>query len=538
MVARQPDLEFSDRSDENGFINFFRSLPPLPDATVIRIFSRGGYYSVHGQDAIYVAQNVYRTLTVLKYFGNPDPERGLASCTFTEAVFRSFLRDALFNLGLKIEIYSSAGKNNWQCNKRASPGNIQDVEDLLSSSGDSSPVVIAVRVASKAEQKIVGVCFADASARELGVSEFADNELFSNLESLVIQLGVKEILLQQDEAMKDYDLKKVRGIADRCGIVVTDRRASDFNARDIEQDLSRLLEDELSMSMLPQTSLKVAMSAAACLLNYLSLMSDSTNFGQYKLYQHDLSQYMKLDSAAVRALNLMPGPRDGAKNMSLYGLLNNCKSAAGSRLLAQWLKQPLMDLSEIEKRHNLVNTLVNDIQMRQALQEEHLRAIPDFHKIAKKFQRGSAGLEEVVRVYQTVIRLPDMLSTLKNVEDETKAGLIEETYISPISEHNEGLQKLVELVETTIDLDALQAHKFIIKPEFDDSLKTTNEKIVELEEKVNQMHLDAADDLGLEVEKKLKLEKHQVYNWVFRVTRNVSFFFSFECFLSVQWLII
>lgn len=35
------------------------------------------------------------------------------------------------------------------------------------------------------------------------------------------------------------------------------------------------------------------------------------------------------------------------KNMSLYGLLNRCKTAQGMRLLNRWLKQPLVNLHEI-----------------------------------------------------------------------------------------------------------------------------------------------------------------------------------------------
>jgi hypothetical protein len=98
-------------------------------------------------------------------------------------------------------------------------------------------------------------------------------------------------------------------------------------------------------------------------------MSDGSNFGQYTLYQHNLSAYMRLDASALRALNLMPGPNDGAnKSMSLFGLLNKCKTALGTRLLAQWLKQPLLDLPAIEQRQILVEAFVLDTEVRQTLQ--------------------------------------------------------------------------------------------------------------------------------------------------------------------------
>ena len=97
--------------------------------------------------------------------------------------------------------------------------------------------------------------------------------------------------------------------------------------------------------------LKQAMSALNALLIYLSLPSDPSLIGQLRLYRHDLSQYMKLDASAVKALNLVPGPNElgGNKNMSLYGLLNRCKTAQGKRLLERWLKQPLVNLHEICK---------------------------------------------------------------------------------------------------------------------------------------------------------------------------------------------
>lgn len=96
--------------------------------------------------------------------------------------------------------------------------------------------------------------------------------------------------------------------------------------------------------------MKDAMSSCACVIKYLELLQDEENFSKYTLKHHDLSQYMRLDGPALSALNLMPTAQDGpTKTTSLYGLLNKCQTAQGSRLFAQWLKQPLLSLNDISK---------------------------------------------------------------------------------------------------------------------------------------------------------------------------------------------
>ncbi len=91
------------------------------------------------------------------------------------------------------------------------------------------------------------------------------------------------------------------------------------------------------------------MGATAALIMYLSPTRDDANHGQYALVQHDLSQYMRLDASALRVLNLMPNTQEigQSKNLTLFGILNRCKTAQGVRLLGQWLKQPLVNLHQI-----------------------------------------------------------------------------------------------------------------------------------------------------------------------------------------------
>ncbi len=464
------------------------------------------------------SEQVYKTTSVLRQLGKADT--GLPSVTMTITVYRNFLREALFKLGKRVEVWEGAGRMQFKLKKQASPGNLQDVEDELGGQVESAPIILAVKVSAKAsEARNVGVCFADASVRELGVSEFLDNDLYSNLESLLIQLGVKECLVQADNKKGDPELNKIRAIAENCGIAVSERTLADFGTKDIEQDLTRLLRGELAAGILPQTDLKLAMGSAAALIKYLGVLSDPSNFGQYQLYQHDLSQYMKLDASALKALNLMPGPRDGSKNMSLYGLLDHCRTPVGKRLLAQWLKQPLMSLGEIERRQQLVEAFMVDTELRQAMQDPHLRGVPDLYRLAKRFQRKQANLEDVVRSYQMTIRIPGFISTLEGLMDEQYKDPLDAEYTSKLIEYSNSLDKLQEMVETTVDIDALDNHEYKIKPEFDESLRILARRLEKLEKDMQTELRKVSDDLNQEIDKKLFLENHRVHGHVFRLTR-------------------
>lgn len=462
---------------------------------------------------------VYKTTSVLRQLGKND-STGLPSVTMTPTVYKSFLREALFRLGKRIQVWTSQGRNTWVISKNASPGNLQDVEDEIGGQYDAAPMIIAIKTSAKeSEARTVGVCFADASAQELGVSEFLDNDLYSNLESLLIQLGVKECLIIMDKTDKNLEMKKLIALIDKCGISYSERPASEFGTRDIEQDLSRLLKDENFAGSIAQTDLKLAMGSASALIKYLGILLDPSNFGQYRLYQHDLCQYMKLDASALKALNLMPGPKDGAKTMSLYGLLNHCKTPGGNRLLSQWLKQPLMEKGEIETRQQLVEAFFEDSELRQSIQEEHLRSIPDLYRLARKFQKKIANLEDVVRTWQVVTALPGFINALENVIDEQYKDHLDTTYTAKLKEYLQSLEKLQEMVEVTVDLDAAQNHEYVIKPEFDEQLQTIRRKMDKTRFEMDREHKTAGKDLNQDTEKKLFLENHKTHGWCLRLTR-------------------
>ncbi|KAG8994263.1 MutS-like protein [Tulasnella sp. JGI-2019a] len=516
-----------DSATDVGFCEFFAKLPKKGSDT-IRLFDRGDWYSVHGEDAQYVAMQVYRTNSVIKQLGKKDSL--LPSVTMSQAVAKTFLRDALTVKQLRIEIWTSEGgkKSKFTMARQASPGNLQDVEDLLFLNTDilSPPIVMALKLSTRGNERSVGIAFADASIRQLGVSEFVDNDLFSNTESLVIQLGVKECVLQADEKQKDLDLTKLKEVIERCGAVITERKAGEFVPKHVEQDLNRLLKENTSSAALPEYDLKIAMAAISALIAYLGLMTEDTNFGQYTLHHHDLSQYMKLDASALRALNLMPNPQQdhGAKNMSLFGLLNRCKTAQGVRLLGGWLKQPLVNLHQIKIRQDLVEVFVDDSNSRRNLQDDYLKSMPDMRRICKRFQKSVASLEDVVRIYQAVIKLEGLKTSLQSIDyhidKDGHEDLVKREYLDKLDDCIASLEKYTAMVEQTLDLDQLNHHMFVLKPDYDPRLQELADSLGEIRDGLDEEHRGAGTDLGLELDKKLHLENNTVHGYCFRVTKN------------------
>jgi DNA mismatch repair protein MSH2 len=60
--------------------------------------------------------------------------------------------------------------------------------------------------------QVVGVGFAESTERRLSVCEFPDDQHFSNLEALVVQLSPKEVLLPtaSESALDIAEVKRVR----------------------------------------------------------------------------------------------------------------------------------------------------------------------------------------------------------------------------------------------------------------------------------------------------------------------------------------
>jgi len=120
---------------------------------------------------------------------------------------------------------------------------------------------------------------------------------------------------------------------------------------------------------------------------------------QFKLNQLEHSRYVKLDSAAIKALNIEPhidtiSNLHGNSVASVLTLLDKCRTAQGHRLIAQWVRQPLRDLFLIKERHDIVELLVKNNELRSTLSDDYLKRIPDLQQLAKKLARKKSALQD------------------------------------------------------------------------------------------------------------------------------------------------
>ncbi|OAD54587.1 DNA mismatch repair protein Msh2 [Eufriesea mexicana] len=460
--------------------------------TTIRFFNRSDYYTLHGNDALFAAQEVFKTTSVCKMIG-ADPYK-TEGVILNKNHFESFIRDLLLVKQYRIEVYvnqGSAKNQNWVLEYKASPGNLTQFEDILFGNNDVavSVRVIAVKLGMEGKSRIIGLSCVDTTATLFSVCEFQDNESFSNLESLIVTLAPKECLLIQGEG--SYEFQTLKQLMERNNVMITTRKKNEFSSESVVQDLNTLIK----------------------------FKKDEGNLNQYSIDQIKQSRYLKLDSAAIKALNIEPrldtsSILNGNASSSILTLLDKCRTPQGHRLLAQWVRQPLKDLSLIKERHDIVEALVNSNEVRSNLSEDHLRRIPDLQVLAKKLARKKATLQDCFKIYICISHLPTLLEQFSNVN----VVAIKTMFTDPLSDLIKDMDKYQQMVEQTIDLDSAGKGDFLVRAEFDDGLKELKNTMDEMERKLQAQLGKVADDLSIEAGKILKLESNQQFGYYFRVT--------------------
>jgi DNA mismatch repair protein MSH2 len=88
-------------------------------------------------------------------------------------------------------------------------------------------------------------------------------------------------------------------------------------------------------------------------------------------------------------------------------------------------------------------------------------------------------------------------------------------------EHIKSLDPYTQLVEDTIELDDIHHGKTVLKPTLSGDLEQLQQELIVVRDQLDDEHDRVAKDLGVEKNKKLHLENHQVYHYSLRITKAV-----------------
>jgi DNA mismatch repair protein MutS len=167
--------------------------------------------------------------------------------------------------------------------------------------------------------------------------------------------------------------------------------------------------------------LPLAIRAAGALISYIGETNKSALTQLARLVTYSTEQYMTLDPHTRRNLEISEG-QEGRRN-SLLWVLDDTRTAMGSRLLSRWLNQPLLDLSRLSARQDAVEAFVDNAVLRVELRTL-LNNLPDLERLCTRAVQGTAGPRDMLAVKTAVDRLPEIRNLLSRVEGEGAAKVL------------------------------------------------------------------------------------------------------------------
>jgi len=275
-----------------------------------------------------------------------------------------------------------------------------------------------------------------------------------------------------------------------------------FDPAYCEEKISSLFEND------PLQDLELARCATGALLDYIESTQkvDSTHIESIQAYK--IEQYMMIDSASRRNLEITETMRDAKKKGSLLWVLDKTSTAMGGRMLRRWLEQPLMDVDEIQMRLDAVEELKAGFMVRNELMDL-LRGVYDIERLAGKLVFGNINARDLISLKLSLSKLPyikEMISGLKSGLNGTMA------------ERLDLLEDMAQLIERAIDDDPPLTIKEggIIKEGFNEEVDRLRKAATEGKNWIADLEAKERERTGI---KSLKIRYNDNFGYYIEVTK-------------------
>ena len=356
----------------------------------ILFFRLGDFYEMFFDDAILAAKELEIALTA-RDGGNKNK---IPMCGVPYHAANNYIAK-LIEKGYKIAICeqvedprATKGLVKREVIKVITPGSFFN-ESL--EQGNNSYIVQVTRQESELALAVVDIFTGEFKYQYLGQS---DNEslLFDSL----ARINPVELILTSVNMANNNLLEFLQSRLPKCLITY-------YNSEQKIELLSRHFEQRPKQI--------VAVKAIESLLAYIQYILKLDCKHINKLEEIVQEEYMRLDTATLRNLELLRNMSDYSSKNSLFWALNATRTSMGARKLRKSIEFPLLNISKIRARQEAVDVFLSENSSRDII-AELLDNCCDVERILSKVELNSINPRDLVNLQCTLEKLPSIKSEL------------------------------------------------------------------------------------------------------------------------------
>ena len=360
------------------------------------LFRMGDFYELFHEDARRGAEILGLALTSRDKGENPIPMAGFPFHQLDSYLVR------LIAAGLRVAVCEQVedpkeakGLVRREVTRVVSPGTVTD--DALLDPREANYLVSVV----SGGKDLVGLAWADLSTGRFSAASFPRIQLMDQF----TRIGPSECLLEEED-------RELTAILE--GTAMLTRRPAWSFALD---DARKVLAGQFGTASLEGFGFgddnhdRTAIRAAGAVLQYLQETQGGSLDHFQGLIPYRRGETVDIDGATWRSLEITRTMRDGRREGSLLAVMDQTVTAMGSRLLSDWLANPLTVADRIVSRHDAVEELAGATAERDRLRDE-LRGVYDLERLLARIATGRASPRDVNHVGRTLGQIPGVLEQL------------------------------------------------------------------------------------------------------------------------------
>src|SRR6266576_1515896 len=230
------------------------------------------------------------------------------------------------------------------------------------------------------------------------------------------------------------------------------------------------------------SEMPAAIGAAGAIVHYLKHHLRRKIDHLATLRYESADDHVVLDAATQTNLDLVESR--GARDTSLMAVLDRTVTPMGGRKLRSWILQPLRDLSELNRRQQMIADLLHESDLLGSLRHS-LKSIRDIERAAGRLSQASGNARDLVTLKNALQQIPGLKTELAKLTERINFGKSDSSVEAAVSAA--GRAEVAEL----------QATRLSPQPQQESLVECLQNEIAELPELAAKLQTALVDDAPL-----------------------------------------